>query len=275
MVTRLQFYCIVIMLPLLADIDHDIALSREDVSCYQLGLIISTQMAGQLIGSQWFGGLCIKMGHKNSILFGYFWIMAASFGFAYITRISDNSMFLLTAFILRLIVGLGLGICNETIFDLFRVDFPKQRIQFKGKYLASESVGYLLGPIMVAALYPINGFFTVFMGLATMTAIGFLGTAYFLPARLNTLNETDENSLKKGGFNDTIKNASNVVPYGTFFKNSRSFMSIMFLFFGACFAIFASVVFPIHLANNDMSVALIAFSYEFALVFNLLTSIGL
>lgn len=50
---------------------------------------------------------------------------------------------------------------------------------------------------------------------------------------------------------------------------------MLVLFVSSFMAIFATVLFPVHLRDNDMSNTLIAFTFEFALMTHLVTAIAL
>ena len=87
-----------------------------------------------------------------------------SFGF--IAKIKDNTAFIITAFLLRVLQGVADSLVTTIGLAIVNVTYTHNRESYLGKFEAAAGLGYTLGPIIGSVIYDKLGF------LATFTMVG-------------------------------------------------------------------------------------------------------
>ena len=107
--STMQHFAMVILIPFLCAYEH------QEVKSYEIGIILASAMAGDMISSKFTEPTISKMGTKWAIQLSFMFMMSASLAFYLITTLVNDSEFTAGAFFSRFTFGFGSGLLRSVL----------------------------------------------------------------------------------------------------------------------------------------------------------------
>lgn len=99
----------IVLIPFLCTYDHPL------IQSYEIGILLASATAGELMASRFTEPSISKIGTKWSIQLGFMFMVVASFAFWMGTYVVNDSDFMAFAFMSRFLFGFGSGILRSVI----------------------------------------------------------------------------------------------------------------------------------------------------------------
>ena len=105
----MQHFAMIILIPFICTYDHPM------IKSYEIGILLASATAGELIASRFTEPAISKLGTKWSIQLGFMFMVVASFAFWLVTYTPNDSEFMAFAFLSRFLFGFGSGLLRSVI----------------------------------------------------------------------------------------------------------------------------------------------------------------
>ena len=149
------------------------------------------------ISSLFVGNYLIKIGRKNSILFGYACEVITTLSFGLISYIEDDNYFLGMAIIIRLCTGTVDAFINTSAMSIITIEFSEQRELFCGYCEMGYGLGLMLGPVFGSIIYSYTNYRDTFYIFTGMVFIGFVVSFFLIPWEINYKKTCDEDESEE------------------------------------------------------------------------------
>lgn len=137
----------IILIPFICTYDHKM------IKSYEIGILLASATAGELIASRFTEPAISKIGTKWSIQLGFMFMAVASFAFWAVSYTPNDSDFMSFAFLSRFLYGFGSGLLRSVII-IARAQSKKGKQSQQARdylkwHLKGEAFGYFFGPLLM------------------------------------------------------------------------------------------------------------------------------
>jgi MFS family permease len=172
------------------------------------------------------------MGRKNCITIGMVVLTISTFAFGMAAYFPDVGTFYVVSMIGRGFQGIGDAMVSIAVPSIIAIEFPKDNEKYQGWSNMALGFGLMIGPALGAMFYAWFGYqgsFYVFVGLLFL--FGVVGVL-LIPQRINKNKQIRDIADEALDQAEKEKKVDRHVSWMAFFKNRRSFISLITTFMG-------------------------------------------
>ena len=155
------------------------------MSSSEVALIISIFSVGQMIFSPFVGTLKSKIGGKNSIICGFFMMIATSIGLGMLSLIAYPDNFKYAGVMIRFLQGVGYVFLQVTCYSIITNVFKEDMEKYVTLVEVASMLGEGLGPFLGAIVQPYLGYANTMYLFGIINAFGLLVCIIITPSVLN------------------------------------------------------------------------------------------
>ena len=152
-----------------------------------VGLVLSIFHLTTLIATPFVGQYLHLIGRKNALTLSYFLAMLSALGYATMPLITNTSMFLIYAGVIRTIEGVTTALNQTAVYAIAPLEFPEEKEKIIGYLETGAGLGLTLGPFISGVIYSVLRYSGTFIFFAVVLGVTGILLQTQLPSRMNTL----------------------------------------------------------------------------------------
>lgn len=135
-----------------------IAEGQRGVSSFFVGAAMSMNALSFVMASFTMGHVINKLGRRLSMYIGIVITATTMIGFGSLIWIEDNTLFIISALVLRFVGGIGQGFISVASYAMAAVRYRENLQEKVGLLEAGNGAGFLVGPIFGGLIYQFTHF---------------------------------------------------------------------------------------------------------------------
>ncbi|GAB6027839.1 hypothetical protein CHUAL_002065 [Chamberlinius hualienensis] len=154
---------------------------RKGATPTEYGFIIGTYQLVIFLVSPIYGKFLIRIGPRFLLFAGIFTMSTCSVLFGMLNKVNSRSYFVLFAFLIRMVQGMGQAGFITSSLALIAKEFPNSVPTTFSLIQTFFGIGILIGPSLGGALYEVGGYMTPFVCMGAFLFVTSSVTFFFMP----------------------------------------------------------------------------------------------